>query len=99
MCILTYMKIDLGLEIPSIKRNNRLKNRLLYLCSFPPATQRLDLELQKLQMSCHSTLEGSKVVIIKQYECCMLVLVDLYSKFFKFGSIFSNDQNSHWFVL
>ena len=46
MCILPYLEIDLGLEIPSIKRNNRLNNRLLYLYSFPPGTQRLDLELQ-----------------------------------------------------
>ena len=66
MCILPYLEIDLDLEIPSIKRNNKLNNRLLYLCSFPPGTQRLDLELKKLQMSCHSTLEGSKVVNIKQ---------------------------------
>ena len=34
MCILPYLEIDLGLEIPSIKRNNRLNNRLLYLYSF-----------------------------------------------------------------
>ena len=34
MCILPYLEIDLGLEIPSIKRNNRLNNRLLYLFSF-----------------------------------------------------------------
>ena len=34
MCILPYLEIDLGLEIPFIKRNNRLNNRLLYLYSF-----------------------------------------------------------------
>ena len=34
MCILPYLEIDLGLEIPSIKENNRLNYRLLYLYSF-----------------------------------------------------------------
>ena len=35
-CILSYLEIDLDLEIPSIKRNNRLNNRLfVFYAVFP----------------------------------------------------------------
>ena len=60
--------MDLGLEIPSIKRNNRLNNRLLYLFSFPPGTQKtrprtakaaniLPFHLRGLQGSHYQTIE------------------------------------------
>ena len=64
MCILPYLEIDLGLEIPSIKRNNRL----LYLYSFSTwnpktrprtaiATYILLFHLRGLQGSHYQTIE------------------------------------------
>ena len=46
MYILSYLRIDLGVEMQLIKGNNRLNNGLLYYTVFPLGTQRLDPELQ-----------------------------------------------------
>ena len=68
MCILPYLKIDLGLEILSIKRNNRLNNRLLYFMQFStwnpktrPRTAKVEnvlpFHLRGLQGSHYQTIE------------------------------------------